>query len=382
MRHRGIRRGVRRALVVLLVLPLLAATVGGCGSGGAGDAIGTALASPAVSLRVPGDLDVGGCGLAARTDPDDVAADRVVARCTPGAPRPRPLAERARLVVGIQRPGAEVEHLLVAAERGELAAENVDVEVVEIPDVVELWDALATGEVDVVAGDLDAPFFDVAAEGSGARVVLGGPVARAAGDRSVPQAGLWVRDDALSRPGAWGELHGQRVAVGEGPRDVAVWPIDNALRQVDLSVDGTDMVTVAGEAAAARLLSAQVAAAWLDDTAARRLDGMEGFSLVATPPMVESLGGVVVAGRLVDPARDRDVGLALVRALIRTINTHLAGDSGRYVHDWELRSGTTERMQGSFVWLGSVRYDRVIPESRLVDRSLYEEAVDRDQDQG
>jgi NitT/TauT family transport system substrate-binding protein len=163
---------------------------------------------------------------------------------------------------------------------------------------------------------------------------------------------------------------------------VAVWPIDNALRQVDLSVDGTEMVTVAGEAAAAQLLSAQVAAAWLDDTAARLLAGQEGFSLVATPPMVESLGGVVVARRLVDPARDRDVGLALVRALIRTINTHLAGDSGRYVHDWELRSGTTERMQGSFVWLGSVRYDRVIPESRLVDRSLYEEVVDRDQDQG
>jgi NitT/TauT family transport system substrate-binding protein len=380
MRELGIQRGAGAALLALTL-----SVAPACGSAGASDPIGLADAAPAVSLRVPTGLDAG-CGPAARTDPSDVAADRTVARCAPGTPAPRPLADPVRLTVGVQAREAEVAALLVASEQGELAAENLDVEVVEIPDARELWAALGTGEVDAVVGDLDAPFFDLASStdgageaagrGAGVRLVLGGPIARSAGDRRVPQPGLWVRDDALSDPGAWSELNGQVIALEDGTRDASLWPIENCLRQVDISVDSAQVVEAAGDEAVTRLRDARVAAAWLDEAQAREIAGVEGFSLVATPPVGESLGGVVLSGRLVDPAGQRAVGLALVRALIRTMGTHLEGDGGgAYVDDWELRAGTTGRLQAPYLWLGSVRYDREIPESRLVDRSLYEEVV-------
>jgi len=116
-------------------------------------------------------------------------------------------------------------------------------------------------------------------------------------------------------------------------------------------------------------------------------------------PASESLGGVMVAGRLVDHERDRAVGLAFVRALVRTINTHLADDyqadddvvaalaealdvepddiraTPPWLFDWEVRSGTTERLQTVFVQLGSVLYEHEIPEREIVDRTLYRDAV-------
>jgi NitT/TauT family transport system substrate-binding protein len=119
----------------------------------------------------------------------------------------------------------------------------------------------------------------------------------------------------------------------------------------------------------------------------------------------ESLTGVVLAERLVDPARDRAVGLAFTRAVIRTINTHLTGDyqsdddvvaaladvtgqgedairaTPAWVFDWELRRGTTHRLQHPLIEIGGVLYEEELPEGRLVDRSLYRDVV-RPQDQG
>jgi NitT/TauT family transport system substrate-binding protein len=354
---------------------LAAATASaGCGSGGTDPTTGAAAEEAVTSLLLPDGLDAG-CGPEARTDPDDLAADRAVARCAPGAPRPQPLAEPARLVVGVQARGREVAPLLAADEHGELSAENLDVDVVVIPEARELYAALGRGEVDAVVGDLDAPFFDQVSAGTGIQVVAGGPVAQSAGVRGVPQAGLWVRDDALSAPEQWNDLVGQRVGLPDGLRAAAVWPVDDVLRQLDISLDGVQVVDVAGTAAASQLRDGRLVAAWLDDEAVDRMAGVPGFSVVATPPLAESLGGVVVAASLTDPARRRDVGLAFIRALVRTSNTHVAEADGSYVHDWELRTGTTDRLQDAFLWHGTVRYDRAIPESQLADRSLYSEVV-------
>ena len=43
--------------------------------------------------------------------------------------------------------------------------------------------------------------------------------------------------------------------------------------------------------------------------------------------------------------------------------------------DWEFRAGTTTRMQEAFLRTGAVAYEQVLPEDRLVDRSVVAEVV-------
>jgi NitT/TauT family transport system substrate-binding protein len=90
--------------------------------------------------------------------------------------------------------------------------------------------------------------------------------------------------------------------------------------------------------------------------------------------------------------------VALLRAYIRTVNTYFAADYKKnesfvtYLAkllktdetilrstpslrmDWEIRTGTTDRLQSAYRAQGVAEGDP-LPESRTVTRSLYEEAV-------
>ena len=351
-------------------------------------------------VRVPSADAVGdGCGEVSSTEPADLAADRTVARCSPGAPAPQPLPSEVTLRVGVQARTEDLAPVLLAAQLDELAAENLTVEIVELPDPTALWDALGSGAVDAVAGDLDAPFFDLVDQGKGVRLVLGGAVARNANDVASPQPGLWVRSDQMSEAGSYDDLENSRFAIGDGIGDAVAAAATAVLRQDDLSLNEVRIDLVGGTDAAALLRDGKVSAAWLDDTAWRSVQGDPRYRLVATLPASESVGGIVLGPRLVDHERDRAVGLAFVRAVVRTVNTYLADDyqaddrvvaalaeatgtdadelraTPPWLFDWELRAGTAERMQTTFVQLGSVLYEEPIPERDIVDRTLYRDAV-------
>ncbi|HEY8546045.1 MAG TPA: hypothetical protein VIL36_13395, partial [Acidimicrobiales bacterium] len=339
------------------------------------------------------------CGDAGATETTDLAADRVVARCAPGSPAPEPLPAPTRLRVGTEAPSEEIAPLLLALEHDELAAENLVVEHVEYPGPLALYEALGRGEIDAAVGRLDAPFFDQVHAGTGIRLVLGGALARDANDRGVAQPGLWIRSDQITEPAKWSDLEGARIAVGDGIDDVVAVPLTGVIRQDDLSLNELRIEARTGEEAATLLKEGQIGAAWLDEPAWRSVEGVDGIELVATLPASESVGGVTVAHRLVDVDADRAVGLAFVRALIRTVNTYLADDyqaddevvaaladalgvepddvraTPPWLFDWELRDGTTERLQTVFVQLGSVLYEDEIPEREIVDRTLYREVV-------
>ena len=45
------------------------------------------------------------------------------------------------------------------------------------------------------------------------------------------------------------------------------------------------------------------------------------------------------------------------------------------VFDWEIRSGTTDRLQDAMVGIGAVGYERPLPEDDVVDRSLALDAL-------
>jgi NitT/TauT family transport system substrate-binding protein len=328
-----------------------------------------------------------------------MAAERIVARCASGYPEARPLPAPATLRVGVRAVTEDLAPLLLADELDVFAEENLTVEIVEIAGQAELFTALERGDVDAVAGDLDAAFFDLASSGSGARVVVGGAVAAASGDLATDQVGLWVRNDRLPpQPGQWFALRGHRIALPDGIGDVATYPTAALLGQDDLTLNDVQLIGAGGAAAAEALIAGSVAGAWLPEPDWRTVADRGGINLVATLP-AESLGGVVLPEHLLDRARDREVGLAFVRAIIRTINTYLFDDyqsddevvaalatatgldeeqigaTPEWIFDWELRRGTTQRIQTPLLDLGAVVYEEELPESQLVDRSLYHDVL-------
>jgi NitT/TauT family transport system substrate-binding protein len=166
-----------------------------------------------------------------------------------------------------------------------------------------------------------------------------------------------------------------------------------------MSLNEARLDAVGGHDAAEMLHDGRVTAAWLDDPAWLRVANDSRFRLVATLPASESVDGVVVSRRLVDHDGDREVGLAFVRALVRSINTYLADDyqaddgvvaalaeeigskaddlraTPPWLFDWELRTASTERVQTVFVQLGAVLYEDEIAEREIVDRTLYRDVV-------
>ncbi len=375
------------ALVLGLVLVAVAYVRGGDGSGSAD----TAPDSP--SPQVPDDPGEG-CGEAASTDPEDLAVDRTLARCEAGAPEAQPLPASTPVRVAITERTETVSPVLVAQALDEFAAENLAVEIVDLsgPDA---YDQLQRGDVDVVVGGMDGPFFDAVDDGFGARIVLGGQVARRPSDLDTPQPGFWIRKGLIDDDGDWDNVEGQTVLVPGGLGAAATLPIDTLLAQHALGANSIDILPAPSSQAAQTLHVAASGGAWLAEPDATQAAADDALMLVATTPGSESIDGTVFGPRLLGP--DRAVGLAYVRAVIRTINTHLpdgyeddalqavsealgadeevVADGPAPLFDWEVRTGTTTRVQDTLTALGGVGYERVISEDRLVDRSLAAEVV-------
>jgi NitT/TauT family transport system substrate-binding protein len=381
------------------------ATAGaGCGLGGSDENPAAETSAPTEHLRIPSVDDRGdGCGDTAATDIDDLAANRAVARCAEGSPEAQPLpGAPTPLRVGIRATTEDLAPVLLADRLGEFEAENLAVELATYDDAASLFEALDAGEVDAVAGELDAPFFDLVsaheqADTPGPRLVMGGAIASRPNDLSTPQAGLWVRPDVLEEPDRWRDLEDRPFAVEDSIGDAVALPITALLRQDDISLNEVGLRVLGGEAAAEKLESGDLAAAWLSEPAWRTVAGDDHVQLVATLPAAESLGGIMVAPDLVTDRRD--VGVAFSRAVVRTINTYLADDyqdddevmealadatgesvedlrdTPAWVFDWELRTDTTLRIQTPLVNYGAVLYETELPERGIVDRTLYAEAL-------
>ena len=375
------------ALVLGLVLVGVAYVRGGDGSGSAD----TAPDSP--SPQVPDDPGEG-CGEAATTDPEDLAVDRTLARCEADAPAAQPLARAATVRVVITERTETVSPVLVADALDEFTAENLAVEIIDLPGG-EAYARLQRGEVDVVVGGMDGPFFDAVDGGFGARIVLGGQVARRPSDLDTAQAGFWIRRELINEAGEWDNVEGQTVLVPGGLTAAATLPIDTLLSQHALGANSIDIVPATSHQAAETLHAAASGGAWLAEPDAVEAAADDALMLVATTPGSESIDGTVFGPRLLGP--ERAVGLAYVRAVIRTINTHMpdgyeedaleavsqaldvdeevVADGPAPLFDWEVRAGTTTRVQDTLTALGGVGYERVIGEDLLVDRSLAADVV-------
>ena len=233
-----------------------------------------------------------------------------------------PLAQPATVRVALTEPPRRAAPLLVAEAEDEFEAENLTVEIVEMPQP-EAYAAMARGEVDAVVGTVDAPFLDAVHDGSGARLVLGGPLARAPGDTEVPQAGLWARDRGAARPRPLEVGGGPGRGGQRRPRQRGALPDRPGARP-----GGADPQRGRHRARRPRprppsaWWDARSSMAWLPEPEAAAVAGDDALMLLGTLPASEAIEGTVFGPRLL--GADRAVGLAYVRAVLRTINTYLA----------------------------------------------------------
>lgn len=371
---------VRAPATLIAVVVVLVAAVTGCAAQ-RDDALGTA----------DRDIEpVPGCGARAWTDPGIRGESRAPARCEPGAPAPRKLRRHRKLTLATSTLAAEyVAPLQIALAKGEFAKEGLEVEVKVLP-TPEALPLLAKGEIDALWAAPEAAVVNGIDSGFDIRWVAGNfspdPESR---------SGLWARVPKGEKPSSV-SLADRRIGTLIGKGSVISYPMDSILARHGAEMKSMTFQQLGSSDVLTAFTGGGIDAAWLLDPVWRRVDGDERYAFLGGQPPGEPLGGALFGPGLL--STDVDAGVALLRGYIRTINTYFAGDYKKdraFVAelakalkqdpevltavpslrmDWEIRKGTTDRLQKAYRDAG-VTEGKPVPEARLVDRRLYAEAV-------
>ncbi len=370
--------------------------------------VSTAEAPAEEPAQAPaGEDPFAGCGEGAVIDASNLSVGRPVARCEPGWPLPIPLEERTTINMSSGFKLEFIAPILLAEAFGEFEKENLDFNFISLgfSDAVS---QVGTGDIDLAVGGTEASLFNAIDNGFDVRWVSGNFFPPNAGDRTVAQTGVWARADVFSDPANpdIAELEGTTMASAVGLSSVIAYPIAQAFRPaglvlgVDVAIEripSTDMVLA--------LENNAVQSAWvLDPLWSVLAEAPDEYVLVTTQPPGEPIGGLYGGPSCFDAKRDACV--AFHRAIIRTINTYLTGDyhenaevveaiagaidrapeqiaaTPSLLFDWEIREGSATRAQEAFISFTAsgetvVEFDEPFPESQVVDRSIYLEAVGR-----
>ncbi|MFJ9891930.1 ABC transporter substrate-binding protein [Streptomyces sp. NPDC091280] len=375
----------RRAYGVVVVAAAVLASAG-CSSKYGQDS-GSSATAPAGNRTV---APVAGCGASSWTDPADLSPTRAPARCEPRTPAPRPLRKNTKVTIATGTLSAEyVAPLEVALDKGEFKKEGLDVtlKVLPTPDALPL---LAKGDIDAMWAAPEAAVMNGIKGGFDIKWVAGNfsPDPRS-------KSGLWVK---LKRGEAAADVRmaGRRMGTMIGKGSVIAYPMEKALATHGGGLDEIQYQQLGSADVLTALQNGGVDSAWLLDPVWRKVDDNPRYAFLGGQPLGEPLGGMLYGRSLLHD--DVDAGVALLRAYIRTVDTYFAGDyksdpafvtylakllktdetvlrsTPSLTMDWEIRAGTTTRLQAAYKAAG-VAQGAPLPESRTVDRSLYEEAV-------
>lgn len=345
---------------------------------------------------------VKGCEGTGWTSPDDLSSARKVARCKPGFPAPKPLPTREKVVVGSSFKLEFNSPLLLAMSLGEFAKENIDIEWVNI-SFANAVPQMANGQIDVAVGGIELALFNAANQGLPVKMTMANYYPPKAGNYKVPQTGLWCRRSFFSNPANPNlkELEkGAKWGTSVGKGSVSVYYSVAELRKRVPKFDPKKMVysAVPSSSILDALKNKAVDCGILLDPVWTLAVGNPDLFQVATQTPNEPLGLYAYGKRLL---QDRpDIGVAFARAFIRSVNTYYNGDyhqddrtmseiakvvanyniatNKQYdslTMDWEIRRGTTTRVQELFIDIGVLTYPKPLAEDKIVDRSFYEKAV-------
>jgi NitT/TauT family transport system substrate-binding protein len=223
---------------------------------------------------------------------------------------PAPLSEPTLLRISIAGNFEFMSALFVADQLGELRKENITIEYVTMPSQ-EALPALALGQIDVAFAGITSNFFNSVYVESGIKLVMPGA-------SGVEGDGLWLRSDLVGNE--------QEEKISLGASQGLAWPgvvvISRYLESVGLTWDDVEVQRIPiGDLSAALELGA-VDAAWLNSPAHLPFEESGKAQLVGKYDSGEVATGLIFGKRLLQD--EPMVGQALVRALIRTIDTHLS----------------------------------------------------------
>ncbi len=375
-------------------------TTGGDATTTSGGDAATSTSGAGATSTTAGSSLVAGCenGL---TDPSDLDPDRPIARCEKGAPAAVPLAQREKVRISSSTRLEFMSPILLAQSYGEFEKENLEVEVVTLT-FADAAPQLAQGSLDAAVGGLEIALFNAGNQGLPIKAALGNYFPPHAGDRTTPQTGLWCRRDAFTTPDdpadkeleamTWGS------AVGKGSASVYASANEIGKRTPDFDITKADIQRLPSADIVTALQNGALDCGILLDPTWLQIADDPGYVLMATNPPGEPLGMLAYGKTLLQDKPE--VGVAVARAIIRTINTYYNGDyhadptvlaeiskvtnqplesltqTPSLVMDWEFREGTTTRIQELFIKLGVItEFTTPVPEETVVDRSFYERAV-------
>jgi NitT/TauT family transport system substrate-binding protein len=341
-----------------------------------------------------------GCAENGRTDPTDESMGRTVARCEPGWPQPKPLAERETVKLGNRFRAEFVAPILLAEHYGLFEEENIDVEWVEL-SLTDSMVPMDDCDVDFAVGGTEASFHNGVANGLDVKMVLGNYFPPDAGDPTVDQTGLWVRRDVFSDPANPDitELKGARVASAVGLGSVVIYPVAQAFDEAGFSLLDMEFEQIPSGDHFTALENNAVQAAWmLDPYWIEAAADPDNYVLLVTQTPGEPLGGIY-AGPCVRTGDKMEAGQAFVRAYIRAINTYLPleyqddaevmaaleEETGATLEslettpplyfDWEMRATTSQNAQKYFIEFETVEYTDVLTDDQVMDRSMYDAVI-------
>jgi NitT/TauT family transport system substrate-binding protein len=292
--------------------------------------------------------------------------------------------------------------VLLADSLGAFDEENIDFEFINL-GFADAVPQLAQGEIDAAIGGIEASLFNAGNQDLGIKLVLGNYWPRDAGNFDVAQTGLWCRSDAFSDPEDpdFTEVEDLSIGSAVGKASAAIYySVEMLERRTGEPFDasGLDVRQIPSSDMVTALENDAVDCGILLDPLWVELQDNPDYVLAATQTPGEPLGGLFFGPSLLEERPE--VGVAFLRAIIRTINTYFAGDYHRneetvqaiadaigqppesvtrtpsLLMDWEIREGTTDRVQELFIDLGVItEFDTPVPEAKIVDRRPYLQAV-------
>ena len=338
------------------------------------------------------------------TDPADLSLTRAVARCTTGSPAPVPLAAKTKIIIATNFKLEFNSPVAVANTLGEYAKENLEVEFVNLSYANSI-PQLSNGQVDVAVGGFETAMFNAGAADVAIKVIAGNYFPPKASNYTVAQTGLWCRRDSFTTPASpiLKEIETKKWATAAGRGSSAVYysAAEIQKRVPDFNIKKVDIQTVASTDILAALANKAIDCGILLDPLWTQVKDKPEYFQAATQTPGEPLGQMSFGKNLL--VDKPEVGQAFLRAYIRTINTYFAGNYHQddkvmaeiqkwtgataenqavlkgldsLTFDWEVRSGTTNRIQQLFIDLGVItNFTTPVVESKLVDRSVYEKVL-------
>lgn len=308
-------------------------------------------------------------------------------------PAPKPLAKKEVVKVALTSRLEAFAPVLVGVELGEFAKENLEVEYVtaRVPEILVL---LSTGQADASLGSPTGALFNAIAQGSEIRVV--GPGMTQSPDN---KQGFYMSTAYLAgRPYSPALFKGQEIGSVVGYGGTVFHYLQKELEKANLSLKDIRTKTIGAADIVTALESGAINVGFVSDPHWTKFKPGKVQYVLGTFGDF-SPGSINYGKRFITDRRD--LGEAFMRAIVRTVRTHLQGDMHKNPTVMaalsKIMSVPVETLTGNvaptfpaemalpmsmaadlqktyFLTPGVLSYDKPLPNDKVIDTSFLDKA--------